>query len=126
MSGILEAIYAELQAIHACLNSGAAQQPVAQQPIAQQPVPTQLPAPVDPFAAAPAAPAQVTEAQVMALIEPHLDNAAVKTALQGVLAQMGIARLPDARPDQYGDLYQRFSAVINQFKTQTAAPASII
>lgn len=122
MTGILEAIHADLQIIKAALQNGAAAPAASAQPAA--------PAVVDPFGlaapAAPAAPAAVTEAQVMALIEPHLDNAALKTALQGVLGQMGIARLPDARPDQYPELYTRFTGVIQQFAAQPAAPTSII
>jgi hypothetical protein len=56
----------------------------------------------------------LTEDALMALIEPHLDNATIKTAFQGVLAQMGIPRLPEARPDQYAALYNAFSTVIAQ------------
>jgi hypothetical protein len=120
MTGILEAIHADLQIIKAALQNGAAAPAQTAAPAA--------PAAVDPFAGlgAPAAPAAVTEAQVMALIEPHLDNAAIKTALQGVLGQMGIARLPDARPDQYPEMYQRFAGIIQQFAAQPAQPQSII
>jgi hypothetical protein len=122
MTGILEAIHADLQIIKAALQNGAA--PAAAAPAAQ-------PAAIDPFAAAPAAPvqpAQITEAQVMSLIEPHLDNAALKGALSQVLAAMGIARLPEARPDQLPELYTRFSQVIQQFAAQPAPaqPQSII
>lgn len=119
MTGILEAIHADLQIIKGLLNGAAAAQPAA---------PVQ-PAPIDPFAAAPVQPpAQITEAQVMSLIEPHLDNAALKGALSQVLAAMGIARLPEARPDQLPELYQRFSGVIAQFAAQPAPaqPQSII
>ena len=64
----------------------------------------------------------------MSLIEPHLDNAALKGQLSQVLSQMGIARLPEARPDQLPELYTRFSQVIQQFAGQPAAaqPTSII
>jgi hypothetical protein len=62
----------------------------------------------------------------MALIEPHLANAAVKTALQGVLAQMGIGKLPDARPDQLNELFQRFQSVIAQTAGAAAQPTGII
>jgi hypothetical protein len=120
MTGILEAIHADLQIIKGLLNGGATG---AGQQAPAQPPQTQLQQPVDPFAAAPAAPAQpaqVTEAQVMSLIEPHLDNAALKGQLSQVLSQMGIARLPEARPDQLPELYTRFSQVIQQFATQPA------
>lgn len=135
MSGILEAIHAELQAINAKLSAGAAPQAAApapaatvaaqpiQQPAVQQPTPA-----VDPFAAAPPVTngaGTVSEAQVMALIEPHLDNLALKTALSGVLGQMGIARLPEARPDQLPALYQAFQGIIAQHAAAPAAGAPI-
>jgi hypothetical protein len=131
MSGILENILSELQAIRLALATSPAAsnghipaaQPQPVQPVAQ---PVAQP---DPFAAAPQQPVQqaVTEADVMALINPHLANANVKAALQGVLAQLGIARLPDARPDQYAELYNRFNAVIQQASGAAAqAGVSII
>lgn len=119
MSGIMEAILAELQSINARLAAGAGQTNGAA--VVQQ-------QPVDPFAPATThtPPAQVTEAQVMALIEPHLENQPLKAGLQQVLAAMGIARLPEARPDQYAELYQRFTGVIQQFANPAGAGASII
>jgi hypothetical protein len=129
MSGLLEQILAELQAIRLAVSSNAAQ-PNGHIPAtpAQPNVPVHQPVQpqVDPFAAAqPVQTQQVTDAMVMALIEPHLANAAVKTALQGVLQQMGIPRLPDARPDQLGDLYNRFQAVLAQ-TAGAAQPTGII
>lgn len=126
MSGLLEQILSELQQIRLALSN----QPAASNGAITQPAAT--PPAHDPFGgmttAAPVQPVQITEAQVMGLIEPHLENAPLKQALSGVLAQMGIARLPDARPDQYADLYQRFQQVIAQYAgAQPAAqPASII
>jgi hypothetical protein len=61
----------------------------------------------------------LSEDMLMALIEPHLDNVTIKTAFQGVLAQMGIPRLPEARADQYAALYSAFSNVIAQHTTTT-------
>jgi hypothetical protein len=128
MSGLLEQILAELQAIRLAVSSNAGIQPNGGMPAQQPNVPVHQPVQpqVDPFAAAqPVQTQQVTDAMVMALIEPHLANAAVKTALQGVLQQMGIPRLPDARPDQLGDLYNRFQAVIAQ-TAGAAQPTGII
>ena len=137
MSGIMEEILSELKSIRtdmATLSGHAFQLPknggdyvapgstITQptQPVAQQPV-------HDPFAAipapTPAANGAITEAHVMSLIEPHLDNAPLKAALSGVLAQMGIARLPEARPDQYPALYQAFQGVIAQHAAPAAAAA---
>jgi hypothetical protein len=68
---------------------------------------------------------QLTEDALMALIEPHLENITIKTGLQGVLQAMGIPRLPEARPDQYQELYNRFTAVIQQHSPH-GATGSII
>jgi 2-oxoglutarate dehydrogenase E2 component (dihydrolipoamide succinyltransferase) len=132
MSGILEQILAGLQALRAAVAAGipaGAPVPAAAAIPAPAPVAAPIPAPIDPFAAAPAAtaPAQVTEAMVMTLIEPHLDNAPLKAALSAVLGSMGIARLPEARPDQYAALYQAFTGVIAQHAAPaaTAAPSII-
>jgi hypothetical protein len=131
MSGLLEQILAELQAIRLAVSSNAGIQPNGGMPVQQPNVPVHQPVQpqVDPFAAAnPVQPVQpqVTDAMVMALIEPHLANAAVKAALQGVLTQMGIPRLPDARPDQLNDLYARFQAAIAQTAGAAAQPTGII
>jgi hypothetical protein len=129
----MEQILAELVKLNAAVAAGGAAgavpAPVAPvQPLAPA-VAAAIPAPIDPFAAAPAAtaPAQVTEAMVMTLIEPHLDNAPLKAALSAVLGSMGIARLPEARPDQYAALYQAFTGVIAQHAAPaaTAAPSII-
>lgn len=127
MSGILEQILAELQAIKAILSAGA---PVATQPVvpATQPVVSatqqvSAAAPADPFGLAAPAATAVTDAMVMGLIEPHLDNAPLKAGLQAVLAQMGIARLPEARPDQLPALYTAFQQVIAQFSSPPAGAA---
>lgn len=126
MSGIMEQVLAELQGIRAAL-TGAPTQPSQPAQIAQQPVQAQQPA-NDPFApATPATNGAITEAHVMALIEPHLDNVALKAGLSAVLQQMGIARLPEARPDQYPSLYNAFQGVIAQYAaTPAQQPTSII
>ena len=75
-----------------------------------------------------AAPVNVTADQIVALITPHLDNAAVKEALGAEMAAMGIPALPEAQPNQYGELYQRFANVIGRFQgaAQAAAPSSLV
>jgi len=121
MTGILEQLQADVASIKALLNGGGT--PAINTP-AQ---------PVDAFGgfapAAPAAPVQITETHIMELIQPHLENAAVKAALQANLASLGITRLPDARPDQYPEMYRLFSATLAQHakpSVQPAAPTSII
>jgi hypothetical protein len=125
MSGIMEAILAELQKINlqlatapAALNGGAhtpaqPQTDAFGMPITQTPAVAQVPA-------------NITEAMVMGLIEPHLDNAPLKAGLQQVLAAMGIARLPEARPDQYTELYTKFQQTIAQHSGGAAATTSIL
>ena len=120
MSGIMEQILAELQSINASIR--------AQGHAPAMPAATPAPAAAtDPFAAAPAAappppaPTEVSEEQIMALIEPHLTNATIKSAMQGVLQTMGIARLPDTTPEQRPTLYRQFQAIIAQHSA--AAPA---
>jgi hypothetical protein len=122
MSGIMEAILGELQAIRLALSTGPA--------LSNGGIQQQQPAATDAFGMpvnpAPTTPANVTEAQVMALIEPHLENAPLKAGLQAVLAAMGIARLPEARPDQYVELYTKFQSVIAQHAAAPGAVGSII
>lgn len=136
-TGILEQILASVQATQAMV------QAMQQQAGSQQPAP-----PVDPAAAErarleaqlaalnggtqqqqPAPPVgTVTSDQLMALITPHLDNAAVKEALGGAMRAAGINALPEAQPHQYADLYARFQAVIAQHGGAAASTgnASII
>jgi hypothetical protein len=127
MSGILEAIYGELQAIRNLLQSQAqqpAQQPV-QQPVAQPYVAQPYVAPVQPQVQ-PAA--NVTSDSITALIQPHLANAAIKEALGATMRAMGINALPETQPHQYGELYARFQGVIAQHTgaqpAQQPAPVS--
>jgi hypothetical protein len=54
------------------------------------------------------------EADIMNLINPYLSQDQVKAGFSEVLGQMGIPRLPEARPEQYAELHRRFSAVIAQ------------
>lgn len=105
MTGILEQLVTDVASIKAMLNGGAG-------------APMMAPAPVDAFSgmtpAAPVQPVQITETHIMELITPYLENAAIKAALQTDLQALGIARLPDARPDQYAEMYRRFSATLAQ------------
>ena len=143
MTGILEQILAELQAIKAtldaqtfetatlqpsALNGGGQQAGVA---AVQAAIPAQVTA-FDPFGPAPASvaaaqPAAVeqpplSEQALMALINPYLDNPTIKGGFSAVLTQLGIPRLPEARPDQYQDLYNRFTAVIAQHGGAQSSP----
>lgn len=122
MSGVLERMQADIAEIRAAIQALAAGKPGPQTAPVHQPAP----APADAFGgmapAAPAAPAvTVTNEMITALVQPVLANEAIRGALQQELAAMGIARLPDTRPDQYAEVYNRFKAVIDR---HSAAPAA--
>lgn len=73
-----------------------------------------------------AAAPQVTPNMIQALIAPMVQNEQIKAALTAQMQQMGIQNLPDARPDQLPELYQRFQQVEQQARTAGmlgAAPA---
>lgn len=142
MSGILEQILAEVQAIRAMITANApvavgqfqpqqqfAQPHLAQAQYAQQQTfnPAMLQGPGT------TAPQNVTADMITALIQPHLGSDVLKKALGDTMRAMGINALPEIQPHQYGEVYQRFQGVIQQFQanpnpapTQAAAPASII
>jgi hypothetical protein len=136
MSGTIEQLHAKVDAILAILQAPSAG---AAAPLAAQPAAPAFAPPAAPAAAAavtltaPAAqyPA-VSAEQITALITPHVGDPNLKNALQQQMAAMGIGALPDAQPHQYGELYHRFTQVINQFQAAAqqqqpaAAPASII
>lgn len=123
MSGVLERMQADIAEIRAAIQALAAGKPGPQTAPVHQPAPA--PAPADAFggmtAPAPAAPPTVTNEMITALVQPVLANETIRAALQAELAAMGIARLPDTRPDQYGEVYNRFKAVIDR---HSAAPAA--
>jgi hypothetical protein len=136
MTGILEQILAELQAISVKLDStwsptatGAAADAIIN--VGAAVVATQ---PVDPFAMGTPTPTpspaptavNYTDDQIMALIEPYLNNVPVKQDFQVVLQSMGIPKLIEARPDQYNELYQKFTAVIQKHGPQAVIPAASI
>lgn len=82
------------------------------------------------FAATPAvqqqaAVANVTGDMITALIQPHVDNAAIKEALGAEMRAMGVNALPETQPHQYAEMYQRFQGVIARFQGgAAAAPAA--
>lgn len=69
-----------------------------------------------------------TDEMVMKLVSDNVHNEAIKVQMKTILNQMGIPSLPETRPDQLQELYQRLSAVVAQATGQTAAkgPAGII
>lgn len=80
-------------------------------------------------APAPAAAVAVTSEMIQALITPLVANEQSKAALQAEMLAMGIQNLPDTRPDQLTELYNRFEAVRVRFAgaaTTAAAAPSII
>lgn len=125
MSGILERIEEKLDRVIAHL-AQAASAPAAANPAATA---TAAPA-ADPFGglgAAPAAttPPNITADMITALIQPHLDNAAVKAALGEAMRQHGIDALPNTPPEKYAALYASFQSVIaSHAGGGAAAPAA--
>lgn len=138
MSGLLEAIHADLQYIKGQLErlGGAPVQQQAgfgYQPPVQQPATTGYVQPAAQPAPVAAPPANLTADQITALIQPHIANEQIKAELGTAMRAMGINALPETQPHQYGELYQRFQAVIQRFtgggapvQQAAAPPASII
>lgn len=56
----------------------------------------------------------VTPDMIQQLITPLVQNEQVKLALTAQMQQMGITNLPEARPEQLAELYQRFQNVEQQ------------
>lgn len=83
-------------------------------------------------AAAAAAPALSAAAQaatsetLLALIQPHLGNQAMKDAFGVAMRGMGIPNLPEVQPHQIPALYDAFEKVIASAPAAAAAPVSII
>lgn len=140
MSEQLAQIHAALTAMHGTLGQVIAALPSLAQAPAPAPAPAAAaanpfgaaPAPAaaaaNPFGAAPApaaAPA-VTPQMVQELITPLVGNEQIKAALHAQMQAMGITNLPEARPDQLPELYQRFTTVRDQAQAagllQAAAP----
>jgi hypothetical protein len=136
MTGILEQVLAELQGIKALLNNMSITQDVVIPANQAKPNGSGQPQTVavsDPFnmstptpTPSPAA-VSYTDDQIMALIEPYLNNAPVKQDFQVVLQSMNIPKLIEARPDQYNELYAKFTAVIQKHGPQAVnSPVSIL
>lgn len=134
MSGILEQILSDVQAIRMTLQQMQQQIGTVQTAAVVQPAPVVI----DPAAAqraaleaqlaalngggavglaiqpqpTVAAVQNVSGDQLQALIMPHIDNVQIKEALGAAMRAAGINALPEAQPHQYGDLYARFQAVL--------------
>lgn len=141
MTGFLENLHAQVQglattvaALEARINALNTQAPAATPAAAANPLAglngatPPATAAADPFAGiggtpTPTPAAAVTDEMVMKLVSDNVANEAVKAKMREVLASMGIASLPDTRPDQLPELYQRLSAVVAQ-NAGAAAPAA--
>jgi hypothetical protein len=128
MSGVFERMQADIAEIRVALQALAAGKV---QPAVTAPATMPAPAPAAPdafgmgvAAPAPAPAVQVTNEMITALVQPVLANEAIRGALQQELAAMGIARLPDTRPDQYAEVYNRFKAVIDRHTATAPAAAA--
>lgn len=146
MSGVFEQALAridaaekQLAAIIAHLQGGGAAQAQVQPPVAAGGafglggVVAQAAAPpANQFGLGGAATVQstVTADMIQQLIMPLIQNEQAKAAIIGQMQAMGIQNLPDTRPDQMPELYQRFQQVAAQYgggvtQQQTAAPSII-
>jgi hypothetical protein len=115
----LDAILNELKAINATLAGRApAAHAVAATPAAAVIAPAATTATGQP----------ITADAITALIQPHIANDAIKTALGAAMRGMGINSLPETQPHQFPSLYQAFENVIKQHVGGAvgAAVASII
>lgn len=127
--GILEEINEKLDRIMAHLAQAASAPAVTTAATTAAAAPAAAPA-ADPFGglgAAPAAttPPNITADMITALIQPHLDNAAVKAALGEAMRQHGIDALPNTPPEKYAALYASFQSVIaSHAGGGTAAPTA--
>lgn len=127
MTGVLETMRAELTAATAAI--AALQQQFATLASGGGGVSAAAPAAADPFAgfgapapaASPPPPANIGEAELTALIQPHIDNPAMKAALGAAMREAGIASLQEIQPAQYAGLYAKFQQVI---AAGGAAPAA--
>lgn len=114
--GILEQILAAIQQNTAAINAAANTGGIGNSPMIPAGTPVLNAGPVNP------PPVGVTSGQVMALIQPHITNEAIKVALGNAMRTLGVNALPEAQPHHFGPLYQAFQAVIAQHLA--AAPAA--
>lgn len=66
----------------------------------------------------------VTAEMIQTLITPMVQNDTVKQALTQEMQAMGIQNLPDAKPEQYAELYNRFKNVEQRFSGAGQAQAA--
>lgn len=123
MDGILERLIAAINANTAAI--------LGQAPAANPVAPAILTPAIQAVAQLTPAPASVTGDQITALIQPHIGNETIKTALGVAMRAMGINALPETQPHQFVPLYQAFQAVIAAHtggagQTTPAPSASII
>ena len=126
MSGILERLEQKLDQLLALqvapvhtAQPSMGLMPATQPPADPTPVALTVPASsapnavsADPLSFAPPVQAAVTSTMITDLIQPHLNNPAIKAAMGNVLTQMNIPGLPAAREDQFPALYQAFQQII--------------
>lgn len=113
MSGILERLEQKLDQLLALQVAPAhTAAPSMGLPPATQPPVEVAPAQPDPLSFAPPVQAAVTSTMITDLIQPHLNNPAIKAAMGNVLTQMNIPGLPAAREDQFPALYAAFQQII--------------
>lgn len=92
------------------------------------PAVTPAPATIDPFAslgvtAAPTPVADKTPQDIQELIMPLVSNDTIKAALAAEMHAMGIGNLPDIKPEQLNEAYNRFAAVRDKFTGGATTPA---
>lgn len=117
---ILEQILAAIQANTDALNRSMASSGVMPGTQASPLAPAaQLLAPPAP------APAGVDADALLALIQPHIANDAIKAALGVAMRSLGINALPETQPHQYAPLYQSFQAVLAAHGVGGPAPAPV-
>lgn len=114
MEGILEKILAAINANTAAINAhgqlaGGVGGMTGIDPAARQPALTSPPAPAP--VTTPTGTAIDSDA-IMALIQPHIANDTIKTALGVAMRAAGVNNLPEAQPHQYPALFQAFQKVI--------------
>ena len=67
-----------------------------------------------------------TGESLLALIQPHIGNEAIKGALGVAMRNLGIQGLPEAQPHQYSALYSAFEGVLAQYGVGGPAPAAAV
>lgn len=107
------------------LAGGAAATQTSPQPATAAAVATPVTQPITAAPALSAAAQAATSETLLALIQPHLGNQAMKDAFGVAMRGMGIPNLPEVQPHQIPALYDAFEKVIASAPA-AAAPVSII